>query len=228
LVEHDPLGSGAGTYFDGDGYVNANEAYVESGEWDWVRTTESAEGWLTPSGGLADVDDREAPNGVSVFYRGRAIHDYSGIYAYSAWTDPVSASWSSDDYWLKCPIDPACDQPVTIQSMESRSYDTRQGVHVILGRTNPVVTTDNVRGPSTGTLRLRFDNDAQQQAFLDLLDKTEPILIQAPSGTRDFADRWVTLGPLTITRAIDTAWGTTTFGETEWTEVDRPQAPVEE
>lgn len=47
-----------------------------------------ADGIITPEAGNTIVYDWEAPNGTAATYRVRARHDYSGVYAASAWAYP--------------------------------------------------------------------------------------------------------------------------------------------
>lgn len=124
------------------------------------------------------VYDYEAPNGTTMSYRVRALHNYSGLYAASAWVQDTEA-WSSDSWWLKQPNLPELNMAVRIRSFQTVARAGRQGVFQALGASFPVVVSD-VRESSRGTVVLRLDSTGEQDALDDLLDTAGTLLLQSP------------------------------------------------
>lgn len=233
------VGQGGTTPATTDGF-QVERSIDDGATWTWVRCPPDDDAWITggggtighgyaskDAGGTTTIDDYEAPNGVSTVYRARAAHDYDGSPVFSEWVLGTTSWTDADAYWLKHPYDGATyNVEVTLRSQQSRTNASRRGAHSVLDRKNAVVVGDSVRGPVTGQIAFRFDSETAEDAFEDLIDTAEPVLLQAPSGAERLPDRWINLGDVTIERAVDTAWGETTFASGEWTEVDRPAGPL--
>src|SRR5262249_20103491 len=123
---------------------------------------------IRPADASVVAYDYEAPIGVAMQYRARALHDYTGVFAASAWAT-ATATWDSDDWWLKCPERPALNSVVTVHSLPSYQRPARQGVFQALGRSDLIVVSDT-RGPARGTMQLWIDSQAEQDAIDELLD----------------------------------------------------------
>lgn len=126
------------------------------------------------------VYDYEAPNGTTMSYRVRALHNYSGLYAASAWATDTEG-WSSDSWWLKHPNLPTLNMAVRIRSFQTIARAGRQGVFQALGASFPVVVSD-VRESKRGTVVLRLDSTSEQDALDALLDTSGTLLLQSPPG----------------------------------------------
>lgn len=192
--------------------------------WAPIRTPLGDDGLVNVPGLVveATVWDFEAPNGVEVRHRVRSLHNYSGLYAASAWA-VVRSQWADTErVWLKNPYDPSKSMLVTMQSFPARARAARTGVVQPLGAAGVVASTDT-RGPETGTLVLRVA--PSEHARLDaLLDDAVPLLLVAP---RDwpvpFPFYFVVTGDTQRTNPGDKAMFTWTLDTLGWTRVDRPR-----
>jgi len=203
----------------GDATTDAFEVqFSHDGGSTWVAVrTEEGEGVIT--GNDETIWDYEAPNGETVTYRARALHDYSGLWAASAWVQD-SDSWSSQDRWLKHPTDPNLNTKVEVHSYASHQRSARQTVHQPLGRTDPVVVTDT-RGPKRGEITLWLDDEVDREALGDLLETLAPLLLQMADGD-ERPDRWVVFGDAGSQSAVDKLAVADTLDTLTWTEVARP------
>lgn len=192
--------------------------------WEDVRLDTDTAGIVTDA--TPDpILDFEAPNGVAVQYRARALHDYSGSYAASDWTTG-SATWASPSWWLKAPRQPALNLEVEIDGLPNVLRAARLGVFQPLGRRDPVTIADT-RAADRGDVRFVVDTDAQRDALDELLDSLEPLLLQGPPGT-GWRDRYVVLGDLARARLVDKGFVSSTTEALPWTEVARPAGAVDE
>lgn len=175
-------------------------------------------------GGLVDdadtvIYDWEAPNGVLVTYRARALHDYSGVNAASDWaTDTVT--WESTSWWIKHPSLPNLNLPVEMHSFPTTTRAARQGVIQPIGAAFPVVVTDTPASV-TGTIVLRIDEAADRIALDELLATGDTLLLQGPA-SHDEPDRYVRIGDHDRTRVVDKAFVTYRFETLPFVEVTAP------
>jgi hypothetical protein len=102
------------------------------------------------SGGAFLGYDYEAPIGLPVDYTATVYTDPDTILATSA-IDTIT--WTTDNDWLKDPLEPARNIEVLVSDMTDYAYDTPTGIHTVLGRPDPV-TVGEVRRAATGTLTL--------------------------------------------------------------------------
>jgi hypothetical protein len=173
------------SYFDGDsagagweGNEHASRSFTGDG-WETVRQLEAGE--IANDDGVITLYDYEAPNGEIVYYRARALHDYSGVLAASAWTETVG-SWTSTDWWVKHPHRPDLNVALHVRSYKAKQRAGRVGVFQALGASYPVVVQDT-RETARGEIVLRLDSEAEQDALDALLDTYATLLIQGPSGS---------------------------------------------
>jgi hypothetical protein len=155
-------------------------SYDGGATWAQLRTTEGWHGELTPSAGRAAAWDFEAPNGVEALYRARALHDYSGAYAASSWTE-ASGTWSSEQEWLIHPLDPSKSLPVTISEFAPRQRAARLSTQLPLGSAQVVAVRDK-RGPESGSFVLQV-NEADHGALDELLAASSPLLLVGAAGS---------------------------------------------
>lgn len=184
-----------------------------------------ADGIITPEAGSTIVYDWEAPNGTLATYRVRARHDYSGVYAASAWASD-SDTWTSSDWWIKNPVDPSQNMVVEVHSQVDRNRPVRQGTFQALGATYPVVITDT-RAAAAGTIVLRTDDEADQTLLDDLLDSGVTLLVQAPA-TDHWPDRYVRFGDHGRARIADKAFVEPVFDTLPWQQVAAPTGLITE
>lgn len=158
--------------------------------WDPNATDERIDDF-THDAYTASSYDYEAPNGVETDYRVRALHDYDGSYAASAWATD-DATWASDVWWLKHPTRPDLNEQVNVSGYDGGQRAARQGVFQPLGATYPIVVTDT-RMSASGVLTLRSDSTSGRDALDTLLDTLATLLVQGPVADGE-PDRYVRLG----------------------------------
>ena len=172
------------------------------------------------------VYDYEAANGVATYYRARALHSYSGIYAASAWTT-ANATWSSASWWIKHPNQPALNLAVVPYGLDTITRGVRQGVFEVAGRSLPVVVSDSVRSGATGTVTFLLESGADRDALAALLDTCDTLLLQGRDADY-WDDRYVRFGEHSSARVADKAYVADTVETLPWTEVDSPAGVVED
>ena len=182
-------------------------------------------GRVTPASGLATVYDYEAVNGVTTYYRARALHSYSGVHAASSWATD-DGRWESPGWWLKHPTRPALNVQITVYSAPGYSRAARQGVFNVAGRNLPVVV-DGVRGGKTGSLVLDVETAEERAAIEALLDEGVSLLLQGREDD-NWEDIWVRFANQESSRQIDKAYVEATFESLPWTEVERPSGVIVE
>lgn len=170
--------SGAGV---ATAFKHANAASEDPGA--FTQTAEDTRAFtigVRPAAPSVLLYDYEAPNGTTMTYRARALHNYSGVYAASAWVEDTEG-WSSESWWLKHPDLPALNIAVRIRSFQTVARAGRQGVFQALGASYPVVVSDR-RESKRGTVVLRLDSTVEQDALDALLDTAGTLLLQSPAG----------------------------------------------
>ncbi len=191
--------------------------------WEPLRLLTDTAGVI--AGTSADLYDYEAPNGTVMSYRVRAHHTASDLVVASAWATVAAGSWSSSDWWLKCPESPTLNQVVTPHSIPSYQRPARQGVFQPLGRADTVIVADK-RGAPRGTLALDIDTYAQAVAIDELLDAQLPLLLQAPP-QHHWPDRYIWFGDQDRARWIDKAWIEPVVDTLAWFEVLPPPGVID-
>lgn len=169
--------------------------------------------------GTATVYDYSAPNGVVATYRARSLHNYGGLFAFSAWAQDT-ATWSSSSWWLKDPTDPTASLEVRLRTFGSVTRPARQGDFQPLGAAFPIVVRDTA-GSARGVLTIAIDTAAERDAIEALLSALPIVLVQGPIAAGE-PDRYVVFGDVTTTRKVESdqfAWRDMTL---PWTEVDAP------
>lgn len=166
--------------------------------------------------------DYEAPNGTTVSYRARALHDYNSATAAGAWTNDTEA-WSGTVWWLKHPQRPDLNVAVTVRSLPTRSRAGRQGVFQALGSAHAVVVSDT-RGPGTGQVTLRSLTATAQNALDALLDEVTTLMLQSPAGQG--GPDYVRIGNHDRQRIVDAASAAMVWEALEFTEVASPTGDV--
>ncbi len=185
--------------------------------WVAVRTVDGDDGIIV--GAAVTIYDYEAPNGTLATYRARALHDYSGSFAASAWVTNT-VMWDTEDWWIKHPNLPALNVNLG-RGMYSYSEVTRaarQGVLQPVGAQRPIVISDTRGGP-VGVVVVQLATVALQDALDVLLDETATLLLQGPA-THGHPDRYVCIGEHRSARVVDNARFHMTRETLPWTEVD--------
>lgn len=157
-----------------------------------VRTANPA---TLTSGGWVGFD-YEAPFGQSVKYSAKSDT------ADTAVSSHVTVNMGQP--WLIHPGIPALSQQVDVVTLGDRTTDTNQGVHVVLGRADPVVITDGVRRSPTFDLTLRTGTLSDEQALTTLLADASVLLLQVAYGSTDRTFYgWVGIGTVVQSNVVD-------------------------
>jgi hypothetical protein len=117
-------------------------------------------------------------------------------------SDPVTLTATRP--WLIHPGVPALSQPVALTAPPTRTRETNQGVHSVLGRSTPIVITDGARRAPTFDLALHTDTLDAELALDTLLSDAAVLLLQItyPGVTRtDYW--WVAVGSCTAAPMAD-------------------------
>lgn len=124
--------------------------------------------------------DYDAPNGVAVTYRVRAVHNYNGALAPTAWVTSSATAWTSSSWWLKHPSRPELNTAIAVQTVPTWSRSGRLGVLQALGSSTAIAVQDK-RGPKTGQLAIRVYDAASQGRIDALLDTGDTLLLHPPT-----------------------------------------------
>lgn len=190
--------------------------------WLPVRNTDGDDG-LVLSSTTRTIYDYEAPNGTLTSYRARSLHNYSGVYAASAWSTTGTVTWSSSDWWLKDPTAPALNLKLAFGALTSYSNvdrAARNGVFMPLGAALPVVVADTRAGPA-GSVAVTVATLALATSLNALLDAAAVLLLQGPAA-EGHPDRYVRIGDHSSVRVGDRSFVLTTRHEMAWVEVALP------
>lgn len=177
-------------------------------------------------GAAVSFYDYEAPNGTATGYRARTLHNYSGLYAASAWTSTQTATWTSTSWWIKDPEVPSLNMDlgaIRLTSYADVARTARQGVFQALGAVLPIIVSDT-RAGATGAITLTLVATSEQDKLNALLDSLDTLLLQGPVA-HGHPDRYVRFGDHTSSRAIDRAWSVTTREALTWIETGASTGP---
>lgn len=175
--------------------------------WVAVRNTETTDGTITYPAAPVTIRDYEAPNGTLTSYRARALHNYTGVYAASAWTTTQTATFTSTDWWIKHPTKPALNLKLpggtsaAMFSYPDVNRVARQGVFQPAGATLPIVVSDTTAAAS-GTIVIQVRTRSDQDKAEALIAEATVLLLQGPV-THGEPDRYVAFGALNAVRVID-------------------------
>lgn len=155
---------------------------VGTTSWDLYRTGPSGVpayvrgAQAVPVGATAvDVVDYEAPAGVEVAYV-LAARNVDGVTE----SAPEAVTLDVDDDWLVDLDDARNTGPVLVESFTELSYAAPQGVHRVLGRRTPIVTSD-LRWTPTGRLVLTTATVAEARRVRDAFGSSSPLLFRTPA-----------------------------------------------
>ena len=93
-------------------------------------------------------------------------------------TGPLSVQLDSDDDWLVDLDDARNTGPVLVESLSELTYTAPQGVHRIIGRRTPIVTSD-IRWTPSGRLVLVTQTVDEARRVRDALGSSSPLLFRS-------------------------------------------------
>lgn len=118
------------------------------------------------------VRDYEAPLGVPLVYT--ATYDVPGTF-----TVTVTVDHTDCEHWLVDLARPTNSQVLTIEQLAELAYQIPVGVHDILGRRAPIVTSDIANTP-TFEVALLTDTDQDRDQARATLGNGVPVLLKTP------------------------------------------------
>lgn len=186
--------------------------------WAAVRNSETTAGTIAYAAPVT-IYDYEAPNGSTTDYRARALHNYSGLYAASAWVQ-TTALWTSTSGWLKDPLAPAVNAPVALVAYGQVQRSTRAGVFQPLGAELALVVSDT-RASMTGEAQARTTTTAQRDVLQAAAERQAILLLQAPAGSGE-PDRYVRIGDISTARQVENVNRAMRTLTLPWVEVAAP------
>lgn len=194
--------------------------------WAAVRNSETTDGTITYPAAPVTIRDYEAPNGTLTSYRARALHNYTGVYAASAWTTTQTATFTSTDWWIKHPTKPALNLKLpggtsaAMFSYPDVNRVARQGVFQPAGATLPIVVSDTTAAAS-GTIVIQVRTRSDQDKAEALIAEATVLLLQGPVAHGE-PDRYVAFGALNAVRVIDNGGFQIKRSTMPWVQVATP------
>lgn len=198
------------------------------------RSRDAGTTWETVRSGDVDVaagatlafSDYETGNGEAARYRATAelATTVGGITQISVSSPSVATAdvaWTSTSIWLKAPLMPALNQIVDVRSQTTNTRRNPRGLFDIAGRALPVAVSDTRRA-TEGSVVFYTPTSAASDAFLDLLDLADTLLLQFPAG-QGWGSKYISLGDASEERVVpEVAFNQQRFHTVAFTEVDAP------
>lgn len=171
------------------------------------------------SGGVFLGWDYEAPIGVQVTY-------LASLYAAADTVNPLAVSnaavltYTSAYSWLKDPFEPIRNMAVTIGDMSQYTYDSRTGVHQVMGRPAPI-TVGEVRSASADTVTILTSTQNDRDRFHYITASGHPLLLQSTQQS-GIGNMYIAVLRVTETRLVKTGSRTERAWAVDYQEVDMP------
>lgn len=171
------------------------------------------------SGGLFVGWDYEAPIGVQVTY-------LAAIYAAADTVNPLAVSnaatltYTTAYAWLKDPFEPIRNMAVTIGDMSQYTYDSRTGVHQVMGRPAPI-TVGEVRSSAADTVTILTSTQEDRDRFHYITASGHPLLLQSTQQS-GIGNMYLAPTRVTETRLVKTGSRTERSWAVDYQEVDMP------
>jgi hypothetical protein len=154
--------------------------YVERLDADDVATPVRGAYGVPTTPGTVEVVDYEAPLDEPVTYRA-SVENAGGERSTTASDGPVEITAAPDaDPWLVDLVEPANTQRVVVEQLAELNVAVPAGVHYIIGRRAPIVTTDIAKAPAFELIFVTLDLAARDRAR-GALGTGYPVLLRTPS-----------------------------------------------
>lgn len=124
------------------------------------------------------VVDYEAPIGMAVTYAA-TVKDSAGAESSPATVVFTVPSGGCDDTWLVDIARPANTQQVELERFDELDYEIAAGVHFILDRRSPIVTSSLARTP-TFAFSFLTETLSERDVMRDALGNGTPLLLRTP------------------------------------------------
>ena len=131
---------------------------------------------VTP--GSHTVRDFEPPIGVALTYTA-LVANAAGEQSPAATATITVPSTGCSDTWLTDIAAPTNTQRVIIERLDELDYEAASGVHYVLNRRTPIVTSDIARAPKL-ELNLLTETDSERDRTRAALGNGVPILLRTP------------------------------------------------
>jgi hypothetical protein len=133
---------------------------------------------LSIAAGQHSVRDFEPPIGVELTYTA-VVANAAGEQSAAATATITVPSLGCSDTWLTDIAAPSNSQRVIIERLDELDYEAASGVHYVLNRRTPIVTSDIARAPSL-ELNLLTETDDERDRTRAALGNGVPILLRTP------------------------------------------------
>lgn len=187
--------------------------------WAAIRGTNGTTG-VAVSGATWTLYDYEAANAASVLYQARATYLVSGLPVTGAFVSSASCSWTMPVDWLKDCRLTARNRQVNIRVNPTLDRPRTQGIHEVIGRSDPVGISD-VRQLRAGTLEVVTFGDTAAVDFLSLTS-TDVLLLQTRPGNRFGAAYILIAGPQEVPVVPEVGFESNRFWSVAFREVAKP------
>lgn len=174
---------------------------------------------LPLSGGVAIGWDYEMPIGVTVEYTAQAF-DAGDLETPLETSDPVTVTWPFTTEWLKDPLEPLRNMPVTIGDMSKYTYQSRTGVHAVLGRPAPI-TVGEVRSAATDAVEI-LTYTKEERDRLHYITASGNVLLLQSTQESGIGNMYLALLNVEESRVIPTRASLVRRWTLEYQEVDAP------
>lgn len=170
--------------------VAFNSTFLTSRGWRYVELERKITGtdvWVpvrgstvvSPNAPVWTIVDYEAPNGVAVTYRARAMDYPFGALVIGDWMESSSVTWQSDRLWIRVPGRPDLNRVFYHKDTPTQRYHVPRGAHYPLNSGLAVIVTGE-RHNAAGSFSLWTFNQSDADDLLALFE--EPVWnIAAPS-----------------------------------------------
>jgi hypothetical protein len=122
--------------------------------------------------------------------------------------------------WLKDPFEPIRNIAVTIGDMSQYTYDSRTGVHQVMGRPAPI-TVGEVRSSAADTVTILTSTQEDRDRFHYITASGHPLLLQSTQQS-GIGNMYIAVLSVTETRLVKTGSRTERSWAVAYQEVDMP------
>jgi hypothetical protein len=133
----------------------------------------------TSPGASLDLYDFEAPLGVELDYYARSGNDAGETSSPDSTATITIPTTPIDDPWLVDIAQPGNTQRIVVGGIPELLYAVRTGVHDVIGRRAPIVTSDFASTPAFELTFVTYDDAARERAR-QALGNGIPVLLRTP------------------------------------------------
>lgn len=131
-----------------------------------------------PGGGVQRLRDYEPPIGVPLTYSA-IVTDAAGVQSSPTTAVLTIPAGDTDNPWLVDIASPANTQRVIVEQLAELEFEAASGVHYVLNRRTPIVTSDVARAPKFQLTFATLDDGGYEKAH-GALGNGVPVLLRTP------------------------------------------------